>query len=82
MSDHNAAGAAREEAARTATYVAVMAVAIPVLVWVERASTNPDTWRTAKMRAALEAEKFCMASAMGWARWADRARAWYEAERA
>lgn len=81
MSEYDAAGAAREEAAKTGTYLVMLAVAIPVLAWIERASSSPDTWRLAKMRAALAAESFCMRSAMGWARLADRARAVYEAAR-
>lgn len=80
MSD-GAAGAAREEAARTGTYLAMMALAIPVLVWLERVSSSPDAWRMVKMRAALEAERFCMRSAMGWARLADAAHSLYERER-
>lgn len=81
MSD-GAAAAAREEAAKTGVYLAMMAAAVPVLIWLERVSSSPDAWRLVKMRAALSAEAFCMRSAMGWARWADRARALYESERA
>lgn len=81
MSD-GAAGAAREEAARTGVYLAMMMAAIPVLIWIERVSSSPDAWRLVKMRGALAAEKFCMDSAKGWARWADQARAVYEGARA
>lgn len=82
MSDSTPAGAAREEVARTGTYLAMMALAIPVLVWIERMSSSPDAWRMVKMRAALEAEKFCMQAARNWAALADQARAVYERERA
>ena len=80
MSD--AAGAAREEAAKTGVYLVMMAAAVPVLIWLERVSSSPDAWRMVKMRAALAAEGFCMDAARNWARWADKARAVYEAARA
>lgn len=81
MSDHDAAGAAREEAAKTGTYLAMMALAIPLFVWLERKSADPDAWRLLKMRGALAVESFCMESARGWAAAADRARGVYEAAR-
>lgn len=81
MSEHDPGGAAREEVARTGTYLLMLAAAIPVLAWLERQSTNPDAWRLVKMRAALEAENFCMMAALHWARLADRARLAYERER-
>lgn len=59
----------------------MMALAIPVLVWLERKAADPDALRLARMRAALAAEAFCMDSARGWARLADRARGVYEAAR-
>lgn len=82
MSDYDPAGAAREEAAKTGTYLVMLALAIPVLAWLERQSTQPDAWRLVKMRAALAAERFCMESARNWARLADWAHAVYEGARA
>lgn len=76
-----AGGAAREEAARQGVWLAAMLVAIPVLAWLERRSTDPDFARAVKMRAAKTAERaFAMAAARAWAgaEWARRA---YEAER-
>lgn len=82
MADHDALGAAREEAARESVWLVTMAIAIPLLAYIERKATSPDAWRETKMRAALAAERFCMESARNWAHLADRARSWYERERA
>ena len=71
----------RDALAEQGAWLAVMLVAVPLLVWVERWAADPDALRTLKMRAALEAERFCMASARNWAGWADKARAVYEAAR-
>lgn len=81
MDEHDAAGAAREEAARQGVWLAAMMIALPLLAWLERKSTDPDVMRRWKMRAAREAERFCAASAAGWWRLAERARLVYEAER-
>jgi hypothetical protein len=76
-----AGAAAREEAARQGAWLAVMLVAVPVLVWLERKASDPDAWRTAKMRAAKGAERFCARSAGEWWALAERARVAYERER-
>lgn len=81
-SDHGAAVAAREEAAREAVWLAAMLVAIPLLAWAERKATDPDAMRRVKMLAAREAERLCARSAWAWWQWAERARRAYEAERA
>ena len=81
MPDHDALAAAREEAARESVWLLAMAVAIPLLAYIERKATNPDALREAKMRAALAAEKFCMEAARNWAGLADRAHAVYERQR-
>ena len=80
--DPGALSAAKEEAARQSVWLAAMVLAVPVLAWVERKTREPDVWRTARMRAALELERFCMESARNWAALADRAHSWYERERA
>lgn len=71
----------RDALAEQGAWLAVMLIAVPLLVWVERWAADPDALRTLKMRAALAAEKFCMDSARGWAGWADKARGVYEAAR-
>ena len=82
MADHDALGAAKEEAARESVWLLAMAIAIPLFAYLERKATTPDALREAKMRAALAAERFCMDAARGWAGLADRARAVYERQRA
>jgi len=74
-------GRAREEAAGQAVWLAAMLIAIPVLAWVERKSREPDAFRSVKMRAAKQAERFCAMSAANWWALAERARLAYEAER-
>ena len=75
------AGRAREEAAGQAVWIAAMAIAIPLLAWLERKASDPDAWRQVKMRAAKCVERFAAQSAAGWWRLAERARRAYEAER-
>jgi hypothetical protein len=75
--DHPARNAVIEQT----VWLAAMLVAVPVLIWLEKWAASPDALRTLKMRAALQAESFCMASAREWAGLADRARAVYEAAR-
>lgn len=82
MADQTPGEVAREEAARQGVWLVAMAVAIPLLTWIERQATQPDALKTLKMRGALAAERFCMDAARNWAGLADRARAVYEAERA
>ncbi len=74
-------GRAREEAAGQAVWLAAMLVAIPVLTWLERASSSPDQMRAIRMRLAKGVERFAATSAAGWWRVAERARLAYEAER-
>lgn len=81
MAEHDALGAAREEAARESVWLVAMAIAVPLMAYLERKATSPDAWRETRMRAALAAERFCMDAARNWARLADRARCWYERER-
>jgi hypothetical protein len=75
-----AGAAAREEAARQGAWLAVMLVAVPLLIWVERKASDPDAWRTVKMRAAKTAERFCAQTAGEWWALAERARLAYERE--
>ena len=75
------AGRAREEAAGQAVWLAAMAIAIPLLAWIERKSRDPDSWRTVKMRGAKGLERFAAQSAAAWWKVAERARLAYEAER-
>lgn len=73
---------ARDEAVRQAVWLAAMMVAIPVLAWLERKSTDPDAMRLLRMRAAKAAERFCAQSAAGWWQLAERARLAYDHETA
>jgi hypothetical protein len=82
VTDHDAAGAAREEAAKTLTYLAILLVAIPVIAWVERKSADPAALRELRMRGAKGVERFAQLSAHQWWAVAERARLAYEAERA
>lgn len=59
-----AAGAAREEAARQLVGLAGMVAAVLVAVAAEKYATDPDAWRTAKMRAARVVER--VTSHVGW----------------
>jgi hypothetical protein len=77
---HDAAAAAREEAARQGVWLAAMLIAIPLLAWAERKFTSPDALKTARMRAYREAEKLCAQSARNWWQLAERARQAYERE--
>ena len=81
MDERGAGAAAREEAARQAAWLAIMLVAVPVLVWLERKAADPDALRLAKMRAAKHAERFCATAAGQWWVLAERARVAYEHER-
>jgi len=75
------AGRAREEAAGQAVWLAAMAIAIPLLAWIERKAHEPDAFRSVKMRAAKGVERFAATSAAAWWKVAERARLAYEAER-
>lgn len=75
------AGRAKEEMAGQAVWIVMMAVAIPVLAWIERKATQPDALRELKMRAAKGIERVAARSAAGWWQVAERARCAYEAER-
>jgi hypothetical protein len=75
------AGRAREEAAGQAVWLAAMAIAIPLLAWIERQASSPDSWQRVKMRAAKVVEKFAATTAANWWKVAERARLAYEAER-
>lgn len=57
MSDNPAADAAREEATRQAVEIVMLAVALPVLAWIERKSSQPDALRLLRMRAAKAGER-------------------------
>lgn len=81
MSEHDAMGAAREEAARQAVYVAAMALAVPLLIWLERRAKDPDAWRTSKMAAAKRTERYAASGAAALWRVAEGARQMYESER-
>jgi len=82
-------GAAREEAARQLVALAVTVMTVPLLVWLERAASDPDMARTMRMRAARVAERVAARAAAAatlaagklWEA-AERARVAYEAERA
>jgi len=79
--DRGAGAVAKEEAARQAVWLAAMLLALPLLAWLERKVTSPDTMRQWKMAAAKEAERFCATAAGQWWGLAERARLVYEAER-
>ena len=75
------AGRAREEAAGQAVWLAAMAIAIPVLAWIERKARDPDSLKSLRMRAAKATERFAATTAAAWWKVAERARLAYEAER-
>jgi hypothetical protein len=77
---HDAAAAAREEAARQSVWLAAMLIAIPLLAWCERKFSSPDQLKAMRMHAAREAERFCAETAGAWWRLAERARKAYERE--
>lgn len=80
MTEHDAAGAAREEAARQGVWIVAMLVAIPLLAWAERKATHPDTAREWKMRAARAGERAAAhAAAHAW-RAAEWCRKSYESQ--
>lgn len=65
--------AARDEAARQLVALAGGVVFVVVAVAVERAATDPDAFRTARMRAARAVERAAMAVARCAASVADQA---------
>lgn len=75
------AGRAKEEAAGQLVWIAMMAVAIPLLAWLERKASDLDALRSVKMRAAKGVERFAARSAAGLWKLAERARLLYESGR-
>ena len=82
MDEDGALSTAREEAARQGVWLLAMVIALPVLAYVERKSTDPDFLRLCKMRAAKAVERFAATTAAEWWKLAERARLAYEGERA
>jgi hypothetical protein len=64
---------ARDEAARRAVILAFGVLSVVLMIWAERACSDPDVFRRARMRHARASER-------AWATIA--ARAWHAAERA
>jgi hypothetical protein len=75
-----AAGAIREEAARQLVALVGGAALVLVAVAVEKWATQPDAWRTTKMRAARAAEAGAMRVATAAAGVADAAHRVYRGE--
>jgi hypothetical protein len=77
-----AGAAAREETARQLVTLAASLVAVPLIVWLQRHSADPDFLRTLRMSASKQAER-CCATAAGWL-WqrAEQARRAYEQDAA
>jgi len=80
MDDHapDPGGAAREAAATQAVEIAAMLLLIPLSIWLQRKFADPDVFRTARMRAARQAERAAARlAAWSWQR-AEQARQLYE----
>jgi hypothetical protein len=67
------AGTVQAEAARQAVILAFGIVSVLIMVWAQRASSDPDFYRAARMRTAKASERLLARLA---------ARAWKSAERA
>jgi hypothetical protein len=82
MADKSAADSARQTAAEQAIILAFSVVGLAVMIWLQRAGSDPDFARTMRMRSAKHAEKYyAKVAAEAWKR-AEAARLLYESERA
>jgi len=73
---------AQAEAARQAVILAFGVVSVMIMVWAQRASSDPDFARRARMRAARQGERLAgRVAARAW-QLAERARLAYERDQA
>jgi hypothetical protein len=73
---------AKAEAARQVVILAFGVVSVLIMVWAQRASSDPDFYRAARMRAAKAGERLAArVAARSWGL-AERARRSYEADAA
>lgn len=73
---------AKDEAVKQAVILVFSVVSVVALVMVERATTDPDFARTAKMKAAHAGKQWCNKAALRLLTLADKAESLYESERA
>lgn len=76
------AGTVQAEAARQAVILAFSIVGVLIMVWAQRASSDPDFHRAARMRAAKAGERAAARLAARAWRLAERARRSYERDTA
>jgi hypothetical protein len=82
MPEQSAGESARRTAAEQAIILAFSVAGLAIMLWIQRAGSDPDFARTMRMRSAKHAEKYyARVAAEAWKR-AEAARLLYESERA